>query len=66
MQESLLRFTKFLQENDAKRAKANRRAADEARARDDKEAEIAGLHVEAEELKAQREALAQQLAKVQR
>eukprot|EP00887_Chlorella_sp_A99_P001490 scaffold8.g1490.t1 len=66
LQESLLRFTHFLQENDAKRAKAHKRAADEVRARQEKEAEIAALHAEAESLGAQKDSIQQQLAKVAR
>ena len=66
LQESLLRFTRFLQENDAKRAKAQRRAADEERLRGEREAEIARLHGEAEACRAQREAMQAQLAKVAR
>ena len=64
LQESLLRFTRFLQDNDAKRAKANRRAADEARLRGEREAEIAQLHGEAEACKVQREGMAAALARV--
>lgn len=64
LQDSLLRFTKFLQENDAKRAKANRRAAEEARLRGEKEAEIARLHAEAEECRGQREAMQASLQKI--
>lgn len=66
LQESLLRFTRFLQENDAKRAKAQRRAADEERLRGEREAEIARLHGEAEACRAQKEAMQAQLAKVAR
>lgn len=66
LQDSLLRFTKFLQENDAKRAKASRRAAEEARLRAEKEAEIARLHAEAAECTAQREEMQAALAKISR
>lgn len=66
LQDSLLRFTKFLQENDAKRAKANKRAADEVRQRNEKAAEIEGLNREAEELKVQKDSIQQQLAAVAR
>ncbi|KAL4458031.1 hypothetical protein ABPG75_012896 [Micractinium tetrahymenae] len=66
LQDSLLRFTKFLQENDAKRAKANRRAAEEARLRVEKEAEIARLHADAAECAAQREEMQAALAKISR
>ena len=43
LQENLVRFGKFLQENDGKRARAKRRAADEAKSRTRKEAEIETL-----------------------
>jgi hypothetical protein len=43
LQESLIRFSKFLQENDSKRARAEKKAADEIRARQAKEVEIAKL-----------------------
>lgn len=64
LQESLLRFTRFLQDNDAKRAKALRRADDEARRRGEHEAEIAALQAEEAGCRAQREAMQAQLAKV--
>ena len=51
LQENLVRFGKFLQENDGKRARAKRRAADEAQSRLRKEAEIETL---AERLRAAR------------
>jgi hypothetical protein len=66
LQESLLRFTRFLQENDAKRAKAARRAADEARLRGEREAEIAVLHAEAEACRAQRDGMQAALQKIVR
>ena len=66
LQESLLRFTRFLQENDAKRAKAARRAADEARLRGEREAEIAVQHGEAEACRAQRESMQAALQKIVR
>jgi hypothetical protein len=43
LQESLIRFSKFLQENDSKRTRAEKRAADEVRARQAKEVEIGKL-----------------------
>lgn len=46
LQETLLKFTKFLQDNDAKRAKANKRAQDEIKLREEKEREIDSLLVE--------------------
>src|SRR5690242_15653712 len=66
LQESLLRFTRFLQENDAKRAKANRRAGDEARQRAEREAEIARLQREAAASADQRRGVAAALARVVR
>ncbi len=66
LQDSLLRFTKFLQENDAKRARACKRAAEEARLRAEKEAEIARLHAEAAHCAAQREEMQATLAKISR
>jgi hypothetical protein len=64
LQESLLRFTKFLQENDAKRAKANKRAQDEVRCREEKEREIVGLNAEREQLKQEREVIQRQLQRM--
>lgn len=64
LQESLLRFTRFLQENDAKRAKAAKRAADEVRLREEKEREIAGLHVERGALQQEREVVQRQLQRM--
>jgi hypothetical protein len=43
LQESLIRFSKFLQENDSKRARAEKKAADEVRSRQQKEREIEQL-----------------------
>ena len=51
LQENSVRFGKFLRENDGKRARAERRAADEAQSRRRKEAEIETL---AERLRAAR------------
>ena len=55
LQESLIRFSKFLQENDSKRARAEKKAADEARARLAKEVEIAKLTEEMDALTAEKE-----------
>lgn len=55
LQESLIRFSKFLQENDSKRARAEKKAADEARARQAKEVEITKLTEELEALAAEKE-----------
>ena len=43
LQENLIRFNKFLQENEAKRTRAEKRAADEVRARKGKQKEIEEL-----------------------
>jgi len=43
LQESLIRFSKFLQENDSKRARAEKKAADEVKSRQQKEREIEQL-----------------------
>ena len=41
LQESLIRFSKFLQDNDAKRIRALKKAADERKTREEKEREFA-------------------------
>ena len=43
LQESLIRFSKFLQENDAKRMHALKKAQDERKTREEKEKEIEQL-----------------------
>lgn len=43
LQESLIRFSKFLQENDSKRTRAEKKASDEIKLRHQKEAEIETL-----------------------
>ena len=43
LQESLIRFSKFLQDNDAKRARALKKAADERKLCEDKCKEIGAL-----------------------
>lgn len=52
LQESLIRFSKFLQENDSKRARAEKKAGDEIKLRLAKEREVEQL---AEALEALRE-----------
>lgn len=47
LQESLIKFNKFLQENESKRSRAIKRAQDEKKQRESKEAHIACLKVEA-------------------
>ncbi len=41
LQDALIRFSKFLQDNDAKRVRALKKAADERKIREEKEREIA-------------------------
>ncbi|CAG9461648.1 unnamed protein product [Pedinophyceae sp. YPF-701] len=52
LQESLIRFSKFLQENDAKRQRALRREQDERKVREEKEREIAALQEDLDKLRA--------------
>ncbi len=58
IREQVRRFEKFLRENDAKCARANRKAADEAKMRDTKEMERLALEAELADHIAQSEALA--------
>mmetsp|Transcript_16631 Transcript_16631/g.28553 ORF Transcript_16631/g.28553 Transcript_16631/m.28553 type:complete len:325 (+) Transcript_16631:114-1088(+) len=55
LQESLIRFSKFLQENDSKRARAEKKAADEVKLRLLKEKEIEQLSEVLEELRQEKE-----------
>lgn len=55
LQESLIRFSKFLQENDSKRARAEKKAADEIKSRLQKEKEIETLTEELEALRDEKE-----------
>ncbi|MEW5313954.1 MAG: hypothetical protein WDW38_005484 [Sanguina aurantia] len=66
LQESLIRFSKFLQENDSKRARAEKKAADEIRARLQKEAEIEQLSEQLEELRTEKERVHEVLEKSMR
>lgn len=54
LQESLIKFSKFLQENDAKRNRAEKKAVDERRLRTMKEGDIVALKELLDELKAER------------
>ncbi|GFR44247.1 hypothetical protein Agub_g5449, partial [Astrephomene gubernaculifera] len=63
LQESLIRFSKFLQENDSKRARAEKKAADEIKARLQKEKEIEQLTEVLEELKSEKERILEVLEK---
>ena len=51
LQESLIRFSKFLQDNDAKRTRAEKKAADEIKTRHVKEAEVTRLNETLSELR---------------
>lgn len=55
LQESLIRFSKFLQENDSKRSRAEKKAADEIKLRLQKEKEIDSLRTTLEELQSEKE-----------
>lgn len=55
LQESLIRFSKFLQENDGKRTRAQRKAQDEIKIRTQKEAEIERLATELDGLRTRSE-----------
>ncbi|KAG2435900.1 hypothetical protein HXX76_007095 [Chlamydomonas incerta] len=63
LQESLIRFSKFLQENDSKRARAEKKANDEIKARVQKEKEIEQLTEVLEELKSEKERILEVLEK---
>mmetsp|Transcript_25341 Transcript_25341/g.55050 ORF Transcript_25341/g.55050 Transcript_25341/m.55050 type:complete len:310 (+) Transcript_25341:61-990(+) len=63
LQESLIRFSKFLQENDSKRARAEKKAADEIKARLQKEKEIEQLSEVLEELRNEKERIHEVLEK---
>lgn len=55
LQDSLIRFSKFLQENDSKRSRAEKKAADEIKSRLQKEKEIDALQGTLEGLKSEKE-----------
>lgn len=61
LQESLIKFNKFLQENESKRNRAVKRAADEAKQREIKEAEIKKLREQHRLKLEEEEALQKQL-----
>lgn len=63
LQESLIKFNKFLQENESKRTRADKRCADESRQREAKEKEIVKLKRVLEEKVAEEKQLAEQLAR---
>ena len=66
LQENLVRFGKFLQENDGKRLRAKRRAADEIQLRLRKEAEIESLTEKLRRISAHEELTEDSLAKNER
>lgn len=53
IQEQLIRFCRFLQENEAKKNRADRRAQEEERQRDQKQKEIDNLKIKCQELQRQ-------------
>ena len=57
LQESLIKFNKFLQENEAKRVRAERRANDEIKIRQNKEKQVEQLKEELREMKEQCDSL---------
>jgi len=63
LQEALIRFNKFLQENDSKRGRAEKKAQDEIKTRHLKEAEIEALQQQLNELTARKEIMKRQLDK---
>lgn len=63
LQESLIRFSKFLQENDSKRARAEKKASDEIKSRLQKQKEIEVLVDVLEELKEEKERVHEVLEK---
>merc|ERR1719224_220085 len=62
LQESLIKFNKFLQENESKRNRAIKRASDERKQREQKEAEIGRLHTQLEQKMKDEKALKKQVA----
>ena len=63
LQESLIKFNKFLQENESKRNRALKRAAEERKQREQKEGEIRKLNVTLEEKMKEESVLKDELAK---
>ena len=62
LQESLIKFNKFLQENESKRNRAIKRASDERKQREQKEAEIGRLHQQLAQKMEDEKALKKQVA----
>lgn len=63
LQESLIKFNKFLQENESKRNRAVKRASDEVKQRLVKEQEVGRLKEQLEQLQVESEALSNQVKK---
>lgn len=63
LQESLIRFNKFLQENESKRTRAEKRANDERKFREDKEVKVQQLLRKLEKDKAETKKKKEELAK---
>lgn len=55
IREQVVKFDKFLRENDAKRARANKKASEEIKLREQREQEIVVLQQQLEELRTERE-----------
>jgi len=63
LQESLIKFSKFLQENDSKRSRAEKKAADEVALRIKKESEISKLKADLQMLKQEKQAICGNVSK---
>lgn len=66
LQESLIKFNKFLQENDSKRGRAEKKRAEEIKQRTGKEVEIVRLNEALQEQKAKRDLMMLELQKMMR
>ena len=64
LQESLIKFNKFLQENDSKRGRAEKKEKEEIKQRSLKEQEIVRLHEQLQRQKAQRHLMTLDLQKM--
>jgi len=64
LQESLIKFNKFLQENDSKRNRAEKKQLDEKKQKQLKETEIIRLHGEVEKQKAKRAQMMEEVKKM--
>eukprot|EP00002_Diphylleia_rotans_P034398 TRINITY_DN7380_c0_g1_i1.p1 TRINITY_DN7380_c0_g1~~TRINITY_DN7380_c0_g1_i1.p1 ORF type:complete len:328 (+),score=100.08 TRINITY_DN7380_c0_g1_i1:57-1040(+) len=66
IRDQVSKFDKFLKDNDAKRSRANKRAADEIKLREQKESEIIQCHQQLEGMKVQKEVSKGQLERIKR